>query len=145
MILISCYECVNKITVEYFRTCVCMCVCVDFQGTRKTLSPEILKAEDPDSPSADLVYSVLDQGEAKEKGYVERVQSPGVRVDTFTQMEVDQGLIAYVHRGGEPASNTRLALQVRNKVSSLADVCQCLTNRAEALDYWCSVPGVRRN
>jgi chondroitin sulfate proteoglycan 4 len=99
-----------------------MHVFVNFQGTRKTLSPEILKAEDPDSPSADLVYTVLDQGEAKEKGYVERVQSPGVRADTFTQLEVDQGLIAYVHRGGEPGSNARLALQVRSKVSSLADV-----------------------
>lgn len=98
---------------------------MDFQGTRKTLSPEIVKADDPDSPSAYLVYSVLDQGEATEKGHVERVQSPGVRADTFTQLEVDQGLIAYVHRGGEPGSNTRLALQVRNQVSPLAGVCQC--------------------
>jgi chondroitin sulfate proteoglycan 4 len=93
---------------------------LNVQGTRKTLSPEILRAEDPDSPSADLVYTVLSHGETKEKGYVERIQSPGVHVDTFTQLEVDQGLIAYVHRGGEPASNTRLALQVRHIVLTLA-------------------------
>jgi chondroitin sulfate proteoglycan 4 len=97
---------------------------LNFQGTRKMLSAEILRAEDPDSPSADLVYTVLSQGEAKEKGYVERIQSPGTRVDTFTQQEVDEGLIAYVHRGGEPGSNTRLALQVRNKEQTLAGGCR---------------------
>jgi hypothetical protein len=88
------------------------CMFINSQGTRKTLSAEILRAEDPDSPSANLVYTVLSQGDAKEKGYVERIQSPGIRVDTFTQQEVDRELIAYVHRGGEPGSNTRLALQV---------------------------------
>jgi chondroitin sulfate proteoglycan 4 len=95
-------------------------ILIHLQGTRKTLSPEILKADDPDSPSADLVYTVLNQGEAKDKGYVERIQSPGTQVHTFTQTEVDQGLIAYVHRGGEPGSNTRLALQVQGKVLTLA-------------------------
>jgi len=80
------------------------------------LSPEILRAEDPDSPKVDLVYTVLNQGEDKDTGYMERIQSPGTQVHTFTQLEVDQGLIAYVHRGGEPASNTRLALQVQGKV-----------------------------
>lgn len=92
---------------------------INFQGTRKTLSPEILRAEDPDSPKADLVYTVLNQGEAKDKGYMERIQSPGTQVHTFTQLEVDQGLIAYVHRGGEPGSNTRLALQVQGEVLKL--------------------------
>jgi hypothetical protein len=92
---------------------------INLQGTRKTLSPEILRAEDPDSPKADLVYTVLNQGEAKDKGYMERIQSPGTQVQTFTQLEVDQGLIAYVHRGGEPGSNTRLALQVQGKVLTL--------------------------
>lgn len=92
---------------------------INLQGTRKTLSPEILRAEDPDSPKTDLVYTVLNQGEAKDKGYMERTQSPGTQVQTFTQLEVDQGLIAYVHRGGEPGSNTRLALQVQGKVLTL--------------------------
>ena len=92
---------------------------INLQGTRKTLSPEILRAEDPDSPKADLVYTVLNQGEAKDKGYMERIQSPGTQVQTFTQLEVDQGLIAYVHHGGEPGSNTRLALQVQGKVLTL--------------------------
>ena len=93
---------------------------INFQGTRKTLSPEILRAEDPDSPKVDLVYTVLNQGEGKDKGYVERIQNSGTQVHTFTQLEVDQGLIAYVHRGGEPGSNTRLALQVQGKVLTLA-------------------------
>lgn len=93
---------------------------INLQGTRKTLSPEILRAEDPDSPKVALVYTVLNQGEAKDKGYVERIQSPGTQVHTFTQLEVDQGLIAYVHRGVEPGSNTRLALQVQGKVLTLA-------------------------
>ena len=95
-------------------------ILINLQGTRKTLSPEILRAEDPDSPKVDLVYTVLNEGEAKDKGYVERIQSPGTQVHTFTQLEVDQGLIAYVHRGGEPGTNTRLALQVQDKALTLA-------------------------
>lgn len=73
-----------------------------------------MHADDPDSPSSDLAYTVLHQGAkaGEERGYVERVGQPGVRVDGFTQSEVDSGVIAYVHRGKEGTTTQRLALQV---------------------------------
>ncbi|GLH14435.1 SFRICE_026514, partial [Gryllus bimaculatus] len=65
------------------------------QGTRKVLTSELLRAEDPDSAPAGLVYTVL-RGQAGEaRGYVERVHAPGTPIDTFTQRDVDQRLVAY--------------------------------------------------
>lgn len=75
---------------------------------------ELLHAEDADNPSSDLVYTVLNQGSkaGEEKGYVERVSQPGVRIETFTQSDVDNGNIAYYHKGKEGSNSQRLALQV---------------------------------
>lgn len=72
----------------------------------------MLNAEDPDSPTSDLVYTVLNQGgKSEEKGFVERIGKPGLKVDSFTQKEIDNNAIVFVHRGKEN-SNSRLALQV---------------------------------
>lgn len=90
-----------------------------FQGTRKVLTKDLLDAEDPDSSANDLLYTVLNQGgRMEEKGYVERIGKPGVRIDTFTQKEVDNGVIAYVHRGKEGNPNSRLALQVSDGIET---------------------------
>ncbi|XP_068083524.1 chondroitin sulfate proteoglycan 4 [Anabrus simplex] len=86
------------------------------QGTKKILTPDVLHAEDPDSPNADLVYTVLSQG-GDEKGFIERIQNPGKPVDSFTQLEIDQGLVAYVHRG-EANGNSRIALQVSDGIET---------------------------
>lgn len=74
-----------------------------------------MSAEDPDSSTSDLVYTVLNQGgKSEEKGFLERVGKPGVKIDSFTQKEIDNGVVVFVHRGKE-SSNSRLALQVSQK------------------------------
>lgn len=67
------------------------------QGTRKILTKELIWAIDADTPSDMLVYTVLRTD--ADAGYVERITYPSRPIDTFTQAELIQGLIAYVHRG----------------------------------------------
>ncbi|XP_053994110.1 chondroitin sulfate proteoglycan 4 [Hylaeus volcanicus] len=95
------------------------------QGTRKILTKELIWAIDADTPSDMLVYTVLHTGRSydADAGYVERVTYPSRPIDTFTQAELMQGLIAYVHRGNAKP-NAKLDLQVsdgieRSKPASL--------------------------
>lgn len=67
------------------------------QGTRKTLTKELIWAIDADTPSEMLIYTVLRAD--TDAGHIERVTYPFRPIDTFTQAELMQGLIAYVHRG----------------------------------------------
>lgn len=78
------------------------------------LTSELLKAEDADNAPSDIVYTVLNQGSksGEDRGKVERVNKPGVKVASFTQQDIDNNMIAYVHRGNDTSNNARLALQV---------------------------------
>ncbi|CAH1252993.1 CSPG4 [Branchiostoma lanceolatum] len=90
------------------------------QNTKRTVTSEVLSAEDPDSESSTLVFSVLNSpGQQDDTGYLERSDSPGVSIDTFTQEDVNLGKISYVHQGPK---HSRLALRVsdKEKVSSTA-------------------------
>lgn len=49
-----------------------------------------------------LVYTVLRAD--TDAGHIERVTYPFLPIDTFTQAELMQGLIAYVHRGNGNAT-----------------------------------------
>ncbi|XP_031770983.1 chondroitin sulfate proteoglycan 4 [Apis florea] len=62
-----------------------------------------------------LVYTVLRTD--ADAGYVERVTYPSRPIDTFTQAELMQGLIAYVHRGNAKP-NAKLDLQVSDGIES---------------------------
>jgi len=77
------------------------------------LPSDLLKAEDPDNASGDLVYSVLHQGNkgGDDRGWVERLAQPGVKLDTFTQADLDSNSIVYVHKGTNTTTQ-RLPLQV---------------------------------
>lgn len=57
-----------------------------------------------------LVYTVLRTD--ADAGYVERVTYPSRPIDTFTQAELMQGLIAYVHRGN---GNSFIDIHYANK------------------------------
>ncbi|XP_033328605.2 chondroitin sulfate proteoglycan 4-like protein [Megalopta genalis] len=85
------------------------------QGTRKILTKELVWAIDADTPSDMLVYTVLRTD--ADAGYVERVTYPSRPIDTFTQAELMQGLIAYVHRGNAKP-NAKLDLQVSDGIES---------------------------
>ncbi|XP_043482850.1 chondroitin sulfate proteoglycan 4 isoform X2 [Leptopilina heterotoma] len=79
------------------------------QGTRKTLTKELIWTVDADTPPETLIYTVLRAD--TDAGHVEKVTNPSRPIDTFTQEELLQGLIAYVHRGNAK-SNAMLKLQV---------------------------------
>ncbi|XP_076636368.1 chondroitin sulfate proteoglycan 4-like protein [Colletes latitarsis] len=85
------------------------------QGTRKILTKVLIWAIDADTPSDMLVYTVLRTD--ADAGYVERVTYPSRPIDTFTQAELMQGLIAYVHRGNAKP-NAKLELQVSDGIDS---------------------------
>nr|XP_003707909.1 PREDICTED: chondroitin sulfate proteoglycan 4 isoform X2 [Megachile rotundata]XP_012151709.1 PREDICTED: chondroitin sulfate proteoglycan 4 isoform X2 [Megachile rotundata]XP_012151710.1 PREDICTED: chondroitin sulfate proteoglycan 4 isoform X2 [Megachile rotundata]XP_012151712.1 PREDICTED: chondroitin sulfate proteoglycan 4 isoform X2 [Megachile rotundata]XP_012151713.1 PREDICTED: chondroitin sulfate proteoglycan 4 isoform X2 [Megachile rotundata]XP_012151714.1 PREDICTED: chondroitin sulfate len=85
------------------------------QGTRKILTKELIWAIDADTPSDMLVYTVLRTD--ADAGYVEKVTHPSRAIDTFTQAELMQGLIAYVHRGNAK-SNAKLDLRVSDGIES---------------------------
>ncbi|XP_043505299.1 chondroitin sulfate proteoglycan 4 isoform X1 [Polistes fuscatus] len=85
------------------------------QGTRKTLTKELIWAIDADTPSETLVYTVLRTD--TDAGHIERITYPSKPIDTFTQAELMQGLIAYVHRGNAK-SNAMLGLQVSDGIES---------------------------
>lgn len=57
-----------------------------------------------------LVYTVLRTD--ADAGYVERVTYPSRPIDTFTQAELMQGLIAYVHRGNGNATSSIFTMQI---------------------------------
>ncbi|KAI8507734.1 hypothetical protein Bbelb_139740, partial [Branchiostoma belcheri] len=90
------------------------------KNTKRTLTPEVLSADDPDSESSTLVFSVLNSPvQQEDTGYLERSDDPGVSIDTFTQEDINLGKISYVHQGPK---HSRLALRVsdKEKISSTA-------------------------
>lgn len=78
------------------------------KGTRKKLTRELLNATDPDTDADSLTYTVLADGSG---GVVLQADNPDAPITSFTQTDVDEGLILYRHTHKEPA-NTKLALQV---------------------------------
>ncbi|GAB6023074.1 hypothetical protein CHUAL_007165 [Chamberlinius hualienensis] len=78
------------------------------KNSRKSITPDFLSASDPDNNAKDLVFSVLATGSEGE-GHLENSRYPGKAAETFTQEDIDNGLISYVHLGN---SNARVALKV---------------------------------
>lgn len=98
------------------------------RNTRRRLTSEVLSSVDPDSSPRDLVYTVLsvesDVGPGTGSsgdgtGHVEHAQQPGRPVQSFTQDDVDQGLVSFVHRG---SSSARLALRLSDGVEAAPTV-----------------------
>lgn len=72
------------------------------EGQRTVLTPSQLRWADQDTAPAGLVYTVL---AAPGRGTLYRDQMPLGVNSTFTQADVDSGLIAYVHDGSETTSD----------------------------------------
>ncbi|KAJ2954210.1 hypothetical protein O0L34_g2449 [Tuta absoluta] len=89
------------------------------QGTRKVITSDILKAEDPDTPPEDLLYTVLHGNNEANSGHIEMSGQP---VDSFTQQDIDAGIISYVHGSTTDKqlnkTSIRLALQVSDGIET---------------------------
>ena len=72
------------------------------EGGTRILNNEKLAASDPDNTAAQLVYTVTT---SPTNGRLEKSTNAGVAITTFTQADINGGLIRYVHDGGETTSD----------------------------------------
>ena len=79
-----------------------LAITVDEAGT-VTLTTGDLNETDPDDDGAGLVYSITDQ---PDHGQLELSNNPGVAITSFTQADLDAGLVVYVHDGSETTTDS---------------------------------------
>ncbi|XP_022832747.1 chondroitin sulfate proteoglycan 4 isoform X2 [Spodoptera litura] len=84
------------------------------QGTRKVITSDILKAEDPDTAPEDLLYTVLHGKNEANSGHIEMSGQP---VDSFTQQDIDSGVISYVHGTTNDKQLNKTSLRLTLQVS----------------------------
>ncbi|NXI55414.1 CSPG4 protein, partial [Chloroceryle aenea] len=65
------------------------------EGATAAIGPHILRAEDEDSPSEEVTYSI----QAPANGKVVLRSAPSTEVRQFTQAQINNGLILFVHQG----------------------------------------------
>ncbi|NXT03446.1 CSPG4 protein, partial [Jacana jacana] len=65
------------------------------EGTTAAIGPHILSAEDEDSPAEEVTYSI----QPPANGKVVLRSAPGAEVRRFTQDQINNGLILFVHQG----------------------------------------------
>ncbi|PKU27940.1 hypothetical protein llap_21756 [Limosa lapponica baueri] len=64
------------------------------EGTTAAIGPHILSAEDEDSPAEEVTYSI----QPPANGKVVLRSAPGAEVRRFTQAQINNGLILFVHQ-----------------------------------------------
>ncbi|XP_065101236.1 FRAS1-related extracellular matrix protein 1b isoform X1 [Paramisgurnus dabryanus] len=85
------------------------------EGERVILTTDILMATDSGSPSDELIYTV---STPPEHGHLHMVQSPGVPVFTFTQMDVAANRVCYTHDNSRFADRDSFSFAITNGVTS---------------------------
>jgi len=70
-----------------------------YQGQTVVITPEMLKAGDPDNNDPDLVFTITDL----QHGQFEEFSNPGIAITSFTQQNIIDGQIQFVQDG---SSNT---------------------------------------
>uniref|UniRef100_A0A8C8CA96 Laminin G domain-containing protein n=1 Tax=Oncorhynchus tshawytscha TaxID=74940 RepID=A0A8C8CA96_ONCTS len=88
------------------------------ENSKRHLNTDVLRATDLDSNSTDLVFTVLGNHNA-EAGLLEKQDHPGTAITTFSQPDLEEGKVSYVHTGGL-VRNSRMAVRVSDgdKVSN---------------------------
>lgn len=71
-----------------------------------------MNASDTDNSNSELLYTILNQPDSSGIGYIAKLETPNVPITLFTQEEIDQGKIVYVHYGNTTGED-KIALQVR--------------------------------
>nr|XP_057909627.1 chondroitin sulfate proteoglycan 4-like isoform X2 [Doryrhamphus excisus] len=78
------------------------------QNSKRQLTTDVLRASDPDSSHADLVFSSMGNL-VNDAGHLEHRDQPGRPIKVFSLHDLEEGKISFVHTG---VSTTRLALRV---------------------------------
>ncbi|XP_029340859.1 LOW QUALITY PROTEIN: chondroitin sulfate proteoglycan 4-like [Mus caroli] len=78
-----------------------------FENTKQRLTPSVIQVLDPDTDSWRLRFSVLNNFNS-EAGFLENAREPGRAITGFTDTDLQDGNIFYVHRGPR---NSRVVLR----------------------------------
>ena len=81
------------------------------EKTSTRITPKIMSVVDDDTEPDHLIYTVEYQ-DSDQIGFFEKADNPGEQVSTFSQEDINVGIISYVHRGMK-------RLHVRLQVGSL--------------------------
>uniref|UniRef100_A0A8C3LQI9 Chondroitin sulfate proteoglycan 4 n=1 Tax=Chrysolophus pictus TaxID=9089 RepID=A0A8C3LQI9_CHRPC len=65
------------------------------EGTAATIGPQTLRAEDEDSPAAEVTFSI----QPPANGKVVLRSAPEMALRSFTQAQIDSGVVLFVHQG----------------------------------------------
>ncbi|XP_036432475.1 chondroitin sulfate proteoglycan 4 [Colossoma macropomum] len=71
-------------------------------GEESEITNRVLNTEDVDTPPEELVYSI----EAPTNGIVALKESPDDSIDTFTQAQINNGEVIFIHEGSKSGSFT---------------------------------------
>lgn len=66
------------------------------QGIPKVITADLLTADDPDSPPASLLFSIVPPTESDSPAHHGVIEVAGKRSNTFTQEDVNQGIVTYL-------------------------------------------------
>ena len=83
------------------------------ENTKIIITPDLLRAEDNDTPNKELTYQVIIQ---PQQGHFEKVGKIGLKIDEFTQSEINNRQISFVHYG-----DAYLRLQVKDMSDARSD------------------------
>ncbi|XP_028639152.1 chondroitin sulfate proteoglycan 4-like [Grammomys surdaster] len=78
-----------------------------FENTKQRLMPNVIQVLDPDTDTQHLRFSVLNNFNS-EAGFLESAKDPGRAISGFTDVDLQDGNIFYVHRGHR---NSRIVLR----------------------------------
>ncbi|NP_001127982.2 chondroitin sulfate proteoglycan 4B precursor [Rattus norvegicus] len=78
-----------------------------FENTKQRLTPGLMQVLDPDTDAQHLRFSVLNTF-SSEAGFLESAKDPGKAISDFTDADLQDGNIFYVHRGHQ---NSRIVLR----------------------------------
>ena len=94
------------------------------EGATKTIPLDDLEADDTDSDNAALIYTVT---AALTNGQLENTDNPGVAISSFTQQNLIDGKIQYVHDGSNTTSDS-FVFKVSDGTNELtAQTCSAIT------------------
>jgi Ca2+-binding RTX toxin-like protein len=72
------------------------------EGSSRGITTVQLQVTDEDDPANELVYTVT---QGSQSGQLELIDNPGLVITTFTQEDIDNGRLIYVHDGSEPGNS----------------------------------------
>jgi len=105
------------------------------EGGTVVLSSSVLLITDVEASASQVVYTILSAGTVLSEGLLQKDTSGSgtwtnlAATDTFTQADINNGRIRYVHGGGEPTAAQSLAYTVTDQVAGAGG-----TTETRALD-----------